>query len=580
MSIETKRCAIYTRKSHEEGLEQEFNSLDAQRQAGTDYIKSQKHEGWRAITKSYDDGGYSGGNTKRPALKQLMLDIERGEVDVVVVYKVDRLSRSLSDFAQLMKVFDDRGVSFVSVTQQFNTTTSMGRLTLNMLLSFAQFEREVTGERIRDKIAATKKQGLWAGGMSPLGYSLEKNRLTVIPEEADLVRMIFDGYLDHGSLVRLAEELNAQGRTTKYWQSHNGKWHGGKVITTGYLNKALTNPVYVGIIKHKDNLWPGLHEPIIDQKRWDHVRSAMDKQHRATRYTWTHPFLLKGKLRTSENYAMSPGSVQRPTKTGNRKRLVRYYVSQKAIKHGYKSCEIKTINAKHLDELIRALVLNHLGQEIGAGLSSQPAEARDHWVRRVIEEVTVSTGSLCIELSREKLSECRSQELPADPGTESAYRCAYTPVIDDRGDRVVLRLCIQIKKIDGKRLLLAPDGRDLILPVNPEPVSLMVEAIGRAYRVHEKLLKSGQPASALARELNINSTRLYKALSLTHLSPKILRRALDGSLPPRTTMRDLYRAAESLDWDKQESMLCLHPAKRATGAETPASADAPAVAHP
>jgi len=279
MSNETKRCAIYTRKSHEEGLEQEFNSLDAQRQSGEDYIKSQKHEGWRAITKSYDDGGYSGGNTKRPALKQLMLDIERGEIDVVVVYKVDRLSRSLSDFAQLMKVFDDRGISFVSVTQQFNTTTSMGRLTLNMLLSFAQFEREVTGERIRDKIAATKKQGLWAGGMSPLGYSLEKNRLTVIPEEAELVRMIYDGYLEHGSLVRLAEELNANGRTTKYWQSHNGKWHGGKVITTGYLNKALTNPVYVGIIKHKDNLWPGLHERSEERRVGKECRSRWSPYH-------------------------------------------------------------------------------------------------------------------------------------------------------------------------------------------------------------------------------------------------------------------------------------------------------------
>ena len=577
MSTEVKRCAIYTRKSHEEGLEQEFNSLDAQRQAGSDYIKSQKHEGWKAITKCYDDGGFSGGTTERPALKRLMVDIERGEIDVVVVYKVDRLSRSLSDFAQLMNVFDDRGVSFVSVTQQFNTTTSMGRLTLNMLLSFAQFEREVTGERIRDKIAATAKRGLWSVGSAPLGYSLEKNRLSVIPEEAELVRLIFEGYLAHGSLVRLAEELNAKGRTTKHWQSCNGRWHGGKAITTGYLSKTLVHPVYVGMIKHKEAIWPGQHEPIIDQKTWDRVRAAMDRHLRATRHTWTHPFLLKGKLRTEDGYAMSPGSVQRPTKSNGRKRLVRYYVSQKAIKHGYKSCEIKTINAKHLDELVRALVLHHLDL---AGLSSQPTEDRDHWIRRVIEAVTVSTGALCIELSNERVAECRSHPWAKSASADYTHRCVYAPMVDDHGERVTLTLDIQIKRIDGKRMLLTPDGQDLVLPSVPQPDPRMVDAFGRAYRIHERLLKTGAPASVLARELNINSTLLYKTLSLTHLSPQILRHAMHGTLPPRTTMRDLYRAAESLDWCKQESSLCLHPAKPTACAETPTPAKQSAVAHP
>ncbi|MEM6852803.1 MAG: recombinase family protein, partial [Planctomycetota bacterium] len=209
------RCAIYTRKSHEEGLDQAFNSLDAQREAGVDYIHSQKHEGWEVSATRYDDGGYTGGNIKRPALARLLSDIEQGTsggIDVVVVYKVDRLSRSLSDFAGMMKLFEQHNVSFVSVTQQFNTTNSMGRLTLNMLLSFAQFEREVTGERIRDKIAATKKKGLWVGGRPPLGYRLEDRRLHIVPPEAELVQEIFRGYLDtDGSLLELADRLNRQG---------------------------------------------------------------------------------------------------------------------------------------------------------------------------------------------------------------------------------------------------------------------------------------------------------------------------------------------------------------------------------
>jgi len=203
-----------------------------------------------------------------------------------------------------------------------------------------------------------------------------------------------------------------------------------------------------GAIKHKDNLWPGQHEPIIDQKIWDRVRSTMDKQQRATRHTWTHPFLLKGKLRTHDNFAMSPGSVQRPTKTGNRKRLVRYYVSQKAIKHGYKSCEIKTINAKHLDELVRAIVLNHLEQQGIDRVANQTNETRDHWIRRVIRTVTVGTGSLSIELSREAIDECREHEWETTPSCEAGFRCQYTPEIDERGKDVVLRFGIQIKKIE------------------------------------------------------------------------------------------------------------------------------------
>ena len=313
MSDDTpKRCAIYTRKSSEEGLDQAFNSLDAQREAGTDYIRSQKHEGWQIIDQHYDDGGYSGGTTQRPALKQLLEDISHGDIDVVVVYKVDRLSRSLHDFAQMMKLFDEQNVSFVSVTQQFNTTTSMGRLTLNMLLSFAQFEREVTGERIRDKLAATKKKGMWVGGQPPLGYWLENSKLVIIPKEAELIQTIFRGYLKQPSLIGLAEKLNHQGHTTKRWTSTKGLKYGGKPLNPKYIYRTLTHPIYIGKITHKDKVWAGKHEPIIGKSLWEKVHDTIQTQHRQTRYRWEHPYLLKGKLRTHEDFAMSPSTVHRP----------------------------------------------------------------------------------------------------------------------------------------------------------------------------------------------------------------------------------------------------------------------------
>src|SRR5262245_31517338 len=233
------RCAIYTRKSSAEGLAQAFNSLEAQREAGVDYVKSQKHEGWEVVRARYDDGGFSGATMQRPALERLLADIESGDIDVVVVYKVDRLSRSLGDFAQMMQRFDRHGVSFVSVTQQFNTTNSMGRLTLNMLLSFAQFERDIAGERIRDKLAATRKKGMWVSGQPPLGYRLQKEgeerKLYVVPEEAVLVRKIFSGYLETPSLIDLAERLNAAGHTTKGFRSKTGRSHGDRRLTNKYL---------------------------------------------------------------------------------------------------------------------------------------------------------------------------------------------------------------------------------------------------------------------------------------------------------------------------------------------------------
>src|SRR5216683_1064697 len=264
-----RRCAIYTRKSSEEGLEQEFNSLHAQREACEAFIRSQAGEGWRLVRTHYDDGGLSGATMERPALQRLMADIDKGLIDVVVVYKVDRLTRSLTDFAKMVEVFDARSVSFVAVTQQFNTTTSMGRLTLNVLLSFAQFEREVTGERIRDKIAASKKKGMWMGGLVPLGYDAIERRLVENQSEAETVREIFRRYLELGSVRLLMEDLNHRGVRSKIRIAKNGKPSGGNLFFRGALYSLLSNPIYIGEIRHKGVSHPGLHQPNVERELWD-----------------------------------------------------------------------------------------------------------------------------------------------------------------------------------------------------------------------------------------------------------------------------------------------------------------------
>ena len=270
-----RRCAIYTRKSSEEGLEQDFNSLQAQREACEAYVLSQVGEGWRASPQIYDDGGFSGGSMERPALKRLLADIERGGIDVVVVYKVDRLTRALGDFARIVEAFDRRGVSFVSVTQAFNTTTSMGRLTLNVLLSFAQFEREVTGERIRDKIAASKKKGMWMGGRPPLGYEPDGRTLKINPAEADTVRHIFRRYLELGSVHRLRDDLATSGVVSKSWETMRGAVRGGTPFERGALFHLLRNRIYVGEIRHKDVWHPGQHPAILDPELFDAVQAKL-----------------------------------------------------------------------------------------------------------------------------------------------------------------------------------------------------------------------------------------------------------------------------------------------------------------
>jgi site-specific DNA recombinase len=274
-AISIRRCAIYTRKSSEEGLEQDFNSLHAQREACEAFIRSQAGEGWRLISIAYDDGGLSGGTMERPALKHLLADISSGGIDVVVVYKVDRLTRSLADFAKMVEVFDAHGVSFVAVTQQFNTTTSMGRLTLNVLLSFAQFEREVTGERIRDKIAASRRKGLWMGGVPPLGYDVRGRCLIVNEPEAATVKLIYQLYVRLGSVRLLKHELDRRGVISKVRVSRKGSTSGGLPFSRGALYELLANPVYVGQVRHRKQVHPGQHTPILERSLWEKVQHRL-----------------------------------------------------------------------------------------------------------------------------------------------------------------------------------------------------------------------------------------------------------------------------------------------------------------
>jgi site-specific DNA recombinase len=336
--IRKLRCAVYTRKSSEEGLDMEFNSLDAQRESCEAYVASQKAEGWLLVPDRYDDGGFSGGTLERPALQRLIADIEAKRVDVVVVYKIDRLSRSLMDFAKLVEVFDRNNVTFVSVTQSFNTTTSMGRLTLNILLSFAQFEREVIGERIRDKFAASRKKGMWMGGFVPLGYDVKDRKLVVNEAEAATVRTIFQRFLRVGSMTKLTVALRSEGTRTK----------GGKPVDKGYLYRVLNNRVYLGEAVHKGIAYPGEHAGIIDRSLWDRVHEIIGEspRKRAMRTRAQTPALLKGLIFGPTGAAMTPAHTRKGGK------LYRYYVSTDVLKRDGDSCPIRRLPAGEIETAV------------------------------------------------------------------------------------------------------------------------------------------------------------------------------------------------------------------------------------
>jgi site-specific DNA recombinase len=343
------RCCVYTRKSTEEGLDQEFNSLQAQREAGEAFILSQKHMGWTLIPDHYDDGGFSGGNLDRPALQRLIDDVEGRRIDVVIVYKVDRLSRSLLDFARLMDRFDQRSVSFVSVTQQFNTTTSLGRLTLNVLLSFAQFEREIIGERTSDKMSAARRKGKWVGGTPVLGYDVEGGRLVVNETEARRVRAIFELYRRKPSLEAVAEELDRRRWQTKSWRTTQGRQRAGRPFTKAIVRRLLTNVIYTGQVEHRGERYAGEHAAIVDEALWEEVNRELCAR------PLTEPKIARGRQNALLAGLLFCQSCKRPmiaTYTAKGERRYRYYVCQSARQKGWECCPTKSVSAGRIEDSV------------------------------------------------------------------------------------------------------------------------------------------------------------------------------------------------------------------------------------
>lgn len=394
------RCAVYTRKSSEEGLDQDYNSIDAQKDAGHAYIASQRAEGWIAVADDYDDPAYSGGNMERPALKRLMSDIEAGKIDVVVIYKIDRLTRSLADFSKMVEVFERQSVSFVSVTQQFNTTTSMGRLMLNVLLSFAQFEREVTGERIRDKIAASKRKGMWMGGIPPIGYDVANRRLIPNEVEAKTIRHIFQRFVELGSTTKLVKELKLDGVTSKAWTTQDGKVREGKPIDKSLIYKILGNRTYLGQLRHKEVWYPAEHLPLITQALWDDAHAILNTNGRvrAGSTRAVTQYLLKGIVFGSDGRALSP--YQTSKKNGRR---YRYYVPQRDIKEHAGASGLPRMPAAELE----SAVLEQL-----RGLLRSPDLLTD--VVPLAQEYDPTLNIAIVTVAMKRLDEVWDQLFPAE----------------------------------------------------------------------------------------------------------------------------------------------------------------------
>ena len=421
------RCAIYTRKSTEEGLEQSFNTLDAQRDAGEAFINSQRHEGWIALPQKYDDGGYTGANMDRPALKRLLADIESGAANCVVVYKVDRLTRSLLDFARIMETLDKRGATFVSVTQQFNTTSSLGRLTLNILLSFAQFEREMISERTRDKMGAARRKGKWVGGMPVLGYDVvpQGGALVVNEEEARRVRAIFDLYLEYGSLIPVVEELQRRNWRMKAWTTREGRQAGGKPIAKNNLYNLLTNKIYLGKVEYGDQIYEGEHDRIVDDEIWNNVRTMLSRNGRrgGRNIGNKHGALLKGLVRCA---TCDVGMIH--TYVEKKNRVYRYYVCIKAHQQGWTQCETRCVSAPALE----SAVLEQL-----RGVGSNPAVLR----------------SVLQKLNEHRHAEADGDVKPANPKDVEAALHAFDPLWEQLStweqERFIRTLVDQVR-YDGK----------------------------------------------------------------------------------------------------------------------------------
>lgn len=561
----TLRCAVYTRKSSEEGLEQDFNSLEAQREACEAYVRSQAHEGWKLIDDRFDDGGFSGGTMKRPGLEQLLKEVSDGRVDVIVVYKIDRLTRSLTDFARLAETFDRQGVSFVSVTQQFNTTTSMGRLMLNVLLSFAQFEREITGERIRDKIAASKKKGMWMGGNPPTGYDVADRRL-VINDDAGRVREIFSLYLEEGTVPALLDRLVREEIRTSPRTSTNGRKTGGKPFTRGHLYKLLTNPIYIGRISHKGKVHPGQHEAIIDLALWSAVQAKLTENTQGARTrrrrAVQREYMLAGLLISERGNRFVPMHATKGS------RRYRYYVEElpkpdtedaaqpDPVRLPAAEIEAATVHAvagflSDGGELLRQLsdlspdqtraavkAAGEIGNQIGGRGNKKHAI-----VRSIVRRVIFRRETLRIELSgsglRKKLNvgnPCANDDRTNLPGQHVAESQLNFRDIDEPD--IVLSAPLDVRR-RGVQTKLLVDGNRTDQPIDQSLVTVVARAFCWA-----EMLTTGAAKSIkeIAEREGVGETYVSQLLPLGFLPPALVEQVLAGEQPAELT-------AGKLVWD-------------------------------
>jgi len=561
MTKQNVRCAIYTRKSSEEGLDQSFNSLEAQREACDAFVLSQKHEGWTVLTNHYDDGGFSGGSMERPALKQLLNDVRSGMVDTIVVYKVDRLTRSLADFAKIIEILDAHKISFVSVTQQFNTTSSMGRLTLNVLLSFAQFEREITGERIRDKIAASKKKGMWMGGTVALGYDCVGRRLIVNEVDADVVREIFQMYLRLGCVRKLKEFLDRKRIRSKIRRSEAGYTRGGAPYSRGALYHLLSNRMYIGEVVHRGQSYPGLHRPIVPRKLWDQVATRLLKNNQAHRSGKSRatPSLLSGMLCDSNGVRFTPTHAVK-----NAKRY-RYYTSQTVIQQVGGKPAITRFPAQELEQLVKSQVhlLLQTPKKCTTGMKNSPSKgaaterAKDlakkwlllevskqhEFIRTILKRVTIGQTTLWIEIDKSKLVATLLEE-----NVE-----AISPSFTGKSTILKLTSAFQALRQRGELRVIAPLKGGACFEGSRVPS--LVKAIARAHNWYEQIV-TGEISTVgqLAQKTALTRRYVRRILQGARLSPRITEALLTGKHPRNLTIKEIQHGVP-LNWREQEKRL-------------------------
>jgi site-specific DNA recombinase len=560
MSKGNVRCAIYTRKSSEEGLEQSFNSLEAQREACRAYVLSQKHEGWAVLASRYDDGGFSGGTMERPGLIHLLNDIRAGKVDTVVVYKVDRLTRSLTDFSKIIEIFDSQTVSFVSVTQHFNTTTSMGRLTLNVLLSFAQFEREITGERIRDKIAASKKKGIWMGGLVPLGYDCVDRQLVVNQVEASTVREIFRQYLRLSCVSKLKQFLERKQIRSKVRKSPVGHTYGGDPFSRGALYHLLNNRIYLGEIVHRKESHLGRHRPIVPRELWNKVAASLQANNQAHHNgkSYSTRSLLSGRLFDSSGARFTP---THSVKNGKR---YRYYTSQTEIQKVGTQPKITRFPANDLEQLVLFQIhlllqkaskctvgmkdasCRHAAAEHATRLAKEWAalkvSRRYEFVGKILRQVTIGERAVRIEVDRGKL-------LATLVGLKSD---SLRPSRRDELDTLKLTAEFQVLRRGGELRVISPHGESSF---EAERVPSLVKAVARARGWYERIV-AGEVTTigGLARKSGLTRRYVRRILQFANLSPQITEALLTGNHRPDLTLKDLLRGVP-LNWREQEKRI-------------------------